>query len=371
MSRVRGELERIARRAWGRELGWKGALFGAATVPLEWVWALALRAHEHGFARRPPTRFQGILVVSVGNLAVGGTGKTPLARWMADRLEQQGVPTAILVGDKGDDEALLHRWWRPGRVVIVERDRVEGARLARAAGARALVLDDGFQHRRLARDVDVVLLSADDPFPGPLLPRGPYREPARALARAGAVVVTRRRVGQEGGRALARRADAYAPGKVLAGACLAPSGWRRLDGGEGAPERGGVLALSAVARADAFARALEELLGGPVELRTYADHYAFGAADVRDARARARGRPIVVTEKDAVKLARWVDELRGAYVLCEELRWDWGEETIASLLASALAGAGAPSAATASRTRECEGEPDRVPGSTPSRAGDP
>lgn len=343
---MRGELERLARRVWSRELDVAGRLFGFAAAPVAWFWDLGLRWRALRLAKHPPVRIGGGLVVSVGNLAVGGTGKTPLARWAADRLERYGVPTAVLVGGKGDDEALLHRSWSAGRVVIAARDRLEGARLAWERGARALVLDDGFQSRTLARDVDLVLVAADDPFPGPLLPRGPYRERPQALARAHAVVVTRRASGPEGARALAHRVEAYAPGKVLASAHLAPRGWRRLDGRDGVPERGGVLALCGIARPDTFARTVWALLGGPVELRAFPDHHDFTGADVRRAEKRARGRPIVVTEKDAVKLARWADELRDVYVLEEELRWDWGEKALAELLARALASVRGPDGAS-------------------------
>jgi len=287
--------------------------------------------------RGAPRRAEGVRVVSVGNLAVGGTGKTPVATWVADRLEERGLATAIVVGSAAPDEAALHRRWRPERAVLVDRDRAGATERARNEGARAVVLDDAFQHRRLARDLDVVLLSADDPFPGPLLPRGPYREPARALARADAVVVTRRDATREASRAVAERAAEHAREKVVAGAALAPAGWLRLGAPRGATPHPGpveVLAVCGVARADAFRRAATRSGVAAAELVAFADHHAYGPGDVMRLKERAAGRPIGMTEKDAVKLQRWTEDLGEAWVLVEELRWEWGEAELVACLAS-------------------------------------
>jgi tetraacyldisaccharide 4'-kinase len=299
------------------------------------------------------------MVVSVGNLAVGGAGKTPVAAWVADHLTGAGVPTSVLTGAHGADEALLHALWCPEVPVVSGRDRVAGARGARAAGARAVVLDDGFQHLALARDLDIVLLSADDPFPAPVVPRGPYREPPAALGRADAVVVTRRVATEDAARALAAEVGPYAPDAVSAGVWLAPSRlrglaeWTVAPGGparpsgpgaaHGAGELGGrpVLAVCGVARPDAFAATVARLVGGPVELLSFGDHHAYTRADVARVCSRAAGRPIVVTAKDAVKLTRWDEELGDAYVLEEELRWAWGEEALAAPIEALVAeGAG-------------------------------
>jgi tetraacyldisaccharide 4'-kinase len=205
---------------------------------------------------------------------------------------------------------------------------------ARDGGADAVVLDDAFQHRSIARDVDIVILSADDPFPGALLPRGPYRERARALARADVVVVTRRLAGVDRARQLAARAEEHAPGKVIACAEIAPGAWRRLgsaapasaDGPEGSR---GIVSACGVARADAFRRVVARIVRAEVEQVGFADHHAYTRADVARLTARAAGRPIVVTEKDAVKLEAWTDELPDAWVLAEVVRWDWGAERLA------------------------------------------
>lgn len=329
---MRAGVERFARRVWGGRLGWPGVVFSGLAAPASWAWSAVVLGRDGWFASRPGTRIEGLRVVSVGNLAVGGTGKTPMSAWIAARLHASGVPCGVLVGGHGEDEALLHESWNPGVRVLSGRDRAAGAARARTEGACVAVLDDGFQHRTLDRDVDLVLLSAEDPFPGPVLPRGPYREGPRALGRADAVVVTRRSAPLDAARALAASAAHYAPGAVHGAIRIQPGRWRRLDGGGRPPGACDVLAVCGIARPYTFRAAVEAYVEGAVELITFADHHAYGRADAARLRSRAGERPIVVTEKDAVKLTRYSGLLGETYVLGEELRWDWGEEDVAGLL---------------------------------------
>jgi len=138
------------------------------------------------------------VVISVGNLTVGGTGKTPVVQWIAGRLLDEGKRVGILtrgykgVGTMSDEVALLQS--RLGRRAHfgVGKDRFNRGRMLERLGIEWFVLDDGFQHLRLARDVDILLLDATDPFGGGwLLPSGPLREPRSALARADIIVITR------------------------------------------------------------------------------------------------------------------------------------------------------------------------------------
>jgi tetraacyldisaccharide 4'-kinase len=292
-------------------------------------------------------------VISVGNLAVGGTGKTPVAAWVAQRLAAAGVPTHLLAGLHGADEALLHARWSPSVPVLVDRNRARAAARAHAEGARAVVLDDGFQHFAVARDLDIVLLAAEDRFPGPVLPRGPYRERPEALARADAVVVTRRTATCEAALALAERARRLAPEALSAGLRLAPGGLQPLsvwaeparadaDGAELRRVAAPALAVCALGRPDAFGEAVAEQVGGPVELMAFADHHAYTLVEVDRVSALAEGRPIVVSAKDAVKLAPYAARLGAAWVLTEELCWDWGEETLARRIDALMAEAVGP-----------------------------
>ncbi|HYC22228.1 MAG TPA: tetraacyldisaccharide 4'-kinase, partial [Candidatus Bathyarchaeia archaeon] len=197
--------------AWSRSGGWR-----YLTAPAAWGYRAALAARRLGFAIGLLHQERvGVPVVSIGNITVGGTGKTPAALWLADALRRSGWHPAIVtrgyggtlgrqvitVGtggfvlatpDKAGDEAVLLADRFPGPVVA-GADRVVAARTAVADhDADLIILDDGFQHWRLARDLDIVLIDGRTGFGnGALLPAGPLREPVRALRRAGAIVVTK------------------------------------------------------------------------------------------------------------------------------------------------------------------------------------
>lgn len=163
------------------------------------------------------TERAGAPVISVGNLTVGGTGKTPLVEWVARAVWEEGLRPCVLtrgygreeiqnrvvvsdgarvregVRKSGDEAVLLAESLLGVASVVCDRDRVGAARWAREhLGAQAFVLDDGFQHMRIARDLDIVTLDATAPWGGGhLLPWGRLREPVTALARADCVVITR------------------------------------------------------------------------------------------------------------------------------------------------------------------------------------
>ena len=344
-----GTLQRFVRRWWAGAYGLPGAFLRLLLTPLSWVWAFEARRRGE---RTAATVVAGVRVVSIGNLAVGGTGKTPLASWVVRVLAAGGARAALLLRGYGRDEVLLHRHWTPQVPVVVDADRVGGARRAAAGGADTVVLDDGFQHRRLARDLDLVLLSADDPFPAPVLPCGPYREPAAALARADAIVLTRRVASVGAAETLAAAVTALPgirAGAVVASVRLGPGDlvpfevWsdgqisERGDHGSTSPEPAckasrGAVALTAIARPDTLVPALETLLDSHVELMAFPDHHDFSASDARKARSRAGDRPVVVTEKDAVKLVEHADLLGETWVLRQRLAWDWGEEDLRALV---------------------------------------
>jgi tetraacyldisaccharide 4'-kinase len=169
-----------------------------------------LKARAYRAGLRKPQRLQGI-VVSVGNLTVGGTGKTPLVTWIAKRWLAEGKKVGILTrGYRGtavaadsertaaapstsDEVRLLRGRLGDGVSFGVGANRFEkGSQLAAAQGVDHFILDDGFQHQRLARDVDIVLIDGLGPFGGGrLLPAGRLREPVSALSRADIVVINR------------------------------------------------------------------------------------------------------------------------------------------------------------------------------------
>ncbi|HEX6939614.1 MAG TPA: tetraacyldisaccharide 4'-kinase [Longimicrobiales bacterium] len=299
-------------RLWRGEAGRAGVLLDVALVPLELAYRAAAgifhAAYEVGLKRavRLP-----VPVASVGNVAVGGAGKTPVTRWVVDELRRRGARPAVLHGGYAPDEPALHRSWYPGVPVIEGRDRVAGGARAVDAGADVVVLDDGFQHRRLARNLDLVLVAAEDWTPQPrLLPRGPWREPPRALARADVVAVTRRTATAEAAEEVAAALRRFAPKADAVRFHLRAIGWRAAAGGAAGPgPRGEVVAVAGIARPRDFV-ANAEAAGVEVgEALVFRDHHAYTDEDARRIRAAARGRPVVTTAKDAVKLAPLAPEL--------------------------------------------------------------
>lgn len=159
------------------------------------VMALRNRLYDRGTLKR---HHPGVPVISVGNITAGGTGKTPVVLWLAQKLIDRDHSPAILTrGYKGaagisDEARMLESSLGNRAKVIVNSDRVAGAREALSEhAARVLILDDGFQHRRLKRDFDLVLINALEPFGyGHVHPRGLLREPLNGLARASAFLIT-------------------------------------------------------------------------------------------------------------------------------------------------------------------------------------
>lgn len=316
--------ESALRRAW------------AADSPLAelvlWPLSLLSGLFAAGVALRGAAYARGLIsrealpvpVISVGNLAVGGTGKTPtviaLARALgADR--RLGVLTRgykgstrgpLLVSDGKDllsdpatagDEAVLLACSLPGVPVAVGAHRAAAGRLLlERAGADLILLDDGFQHRALVRDADVVLVDGDAPFGnGHLLPRGPLRESPCALARADAVLV--RAAGEEGAALEAVRGytAAHVGGVHVRAAGVTDGAGRPADSLSGVP----VLAAAGIARPERFQATLAGIGARVVDFVPYPDHMAYTAGDAARLveRARAAGAAFVaVTAKDAVKL---------------------------------------------------------------------
>ena len=298
------------RRAVEAGLGWgwgastrAAAAAGLPLVPLEMAFTAGVAARNRRYdAGRLPIRSAEVPVVSVGNLAVGGSGKTPVAAWLAAWFLQRGVTPGIVTNGYGLDEVLLHRQWNPEAPVAADGHRARAAAAVVERGAQVVILDDGFQHRALARHLDLVLVAAEHPTPLRLLPRGPYREPESALSRAGGVVVTRRIASF---RAARRRARALEAVHQLRSALvsLAFSRWSDLAGAPASAPTGSALVLSGIARPWEFHGLLQrDIPGMELESMTFSDHHRYSAADMAAIARRARGRPVVTTAKDAVKL---------------------------------------------------------------------
>lgn len=169
------------------------------TIPLSWGWGSMIALRNRRYDRGRGVVHADIPVISVGNITTGGTGKTPMVQWIAERLRDAGRRPAVLLRGYGapdpaaSDEAILYRDSLEGVPVLADPDRVKALRshLAEGPSTDCAILDDGFQHRRMHRDLDIVLLDASrPPREQRLLPAGHLREPVNALRRADAVIVT-------------------------------------------------------------------------------------------------------------------------------------------------------------------------------------
>ncbi len=274
--------------------------------------ALRNRLYDRGLLE--VHRVPGLRIVSLGNLNVGGAGKTPAAMFLAERALQRGIPVAVAsrgygrrsrailevqpdtpTTDAGDEPLLLKRRVPTCRV-LVGADRVALARRAVEAGTRLLLLDDGFQHRRLTRDLDVLVVDGAAGFGnGRTLPAGPLREPLSGAARAGLIWLR---------EPVADHVSLPNPNlptirvRLAPLALLDPSGNVFPANALGAAP---VLAFAGLARPANFVRTLDEL-GLTPEFHAFPDHHAFSSAELAKLELSAAGRPLVTTEKDAMRL---------------------------------------------------------------------
>ncbi len=263
----------------------------------------------------------GVPVFSVGNISVGGTGKTPLVIWLARELERRGRRVGWLARGYGarageaNDEVRMLQGALPKLDHVQGSDRVRGAQQLVARGVNAIVLDDGFQHRRLARDVDLVLVDALRPWGlsrnaggdsvRALLPRGLLREWPSALARADVIVLTRAdQVPEQWLDALGAELERFAPGVPQARAVHAARAVRTNDGALESLDllRGREVDLvSGIGNPEAFSSTARALGARVCEERRFKDHHDFTAADVEG--LSRDGRLLLCTAKDQVKLA--------------------------------------------------------------------
>jgi tetraacyldisaccharide 4'-kinase len=258
-------------------------------------------------------------VVSVGNLTAGGTGKTPCVEFVARYYRQRDVRVAILSrgygageGDGPNDEALVLEENLPDVPHLQGADRSALAAMAIAElESELLVLDDGFQHRRLARDLDIVLVDATQPWGhGYHLPRGLLREGPKSLRRAGVVVLTRcDQVDDETLDGLRRAVGRYAGDAPIVETVHCPAEWLDAAGRTEALDQvqgRTVAAFCGIGNPEGFRRTLQSLGVTPVSFRTFPDHHAYSRHDVAQLHAWARQQPddslVVTTQKDLVKL---------------------------------------------------------------------
>lgn len=261
-------------------------------------------------------------VVVVGNLTVGGTGKTPVVEYLARFYRQHDRQVTILSRGYGteqgrNDEALVLESNLLDVPHLQSPDRVKLARIAiEELESDLLILDDGFQHRRLARDLDVVLIDATEPWGlGYLLPRGLLREPKSALKRAGVIIITRSDQVDSNQLIALQQEIARRTTTPIAHACHAPQSLCNLDQTESLVSLQGrkVAAFCGIGNPAGFWRTLTDLGCTLIEHRDLPDHFAYPREAVVELQEWARKLPddcwLITTQKDWVKLR--VNELGG------------------------------------------------------------
>ncbi|MGE5306211.1 MAG: tetraacyldisaccharide 4'-kinase [Alphaproteobacteria bacterium] len=319
------------RSVWERK-GISGKLLWLVLLPFSWIYRLAVQIRNLLYTRGW-LRVQALdrPVVSIGNLTVGGTGKTPGCLWLAQELAKHGLKVAILsrgykrresqpvildcngaelttaaaraeIAAAGDEPYLMARMY--GQIVAVGNDRYESGReLLQRQAVDVFILDDGFQHRRLKRNVDLLLLGRD--ATGAMLPCGPFREPRKAVRRADLILLTD---AQEQWQSFlqARSSPSCYSGSLKATALIGFQSNQWQERPLSLLYRSRILAVSGIANPVGFYETIHEWEGEVVDTLEFPDHHDYTARDWQDITRRGHHADIILTtEKDLVKLIRF------------------------------------------------------------------
>jgi tetraacyldisaccharide 4'-kinase len=302
-----------------------------------------------------------IPVISVGNITVGGTGKTPMAIWVCRFLQNKNILCAILTRgykttqnsklktqNSVDEPAMLTKNC-PGAAVVVNADRLAGAvEAVRRHHAQVLVMDDGFQHRWLHRDIDIVTIDATRPFGyNKMLPAGLLREPVTALKRAHAAILTRcDLVSEDSLTQLTEAISGINPNMVVARTIHAPVCAMTAGDKQITLEqlRGmAVFAFCGIANPEAFLATIASLGVNLVGSKIYDDHHNYTARDTNEIyqdAVQSGAELILATEKDYNKIDLSTGSQPGLILayLAVRLQFVEGQDSISRLIEQSLAG---------------------------------
>ena len=333
--------------------GFLPTLIRITLTPFSWVYRILVTAHQwlydHGLLRQNRLPCP---VISVGNIVAGGTGKTPATIWIAKTLQQAGIRSAILLRGYGrqsgpsvafvsggtdsiipvtasGDEAAMTAIELPGVPVLVGKDRyTAGLQAIRSCDVQAIILDDGFQHRKLARDLEILTVDATQPFgTGKLLPAGTLRQPTSALSRADVILLTRTDLIESSHQAR-ESVESVAPGISIVESCHHPIQLYQLGSDEKFElqclKDKRLLAVCGIGNPNAFAETLRQYEPQHLELLAFPDHYQYLPADLERIQNRANeihATLIVTTRKDEQRLQPLLAYKSAASARFEELRF--------------------------------------------------
>jgi tetraacyldisaccharide 4'-kinase len=313
------------RRVWERK-GPIGNLLWVSFLPLSLAYYLVVRARNWLYSRRLlRTKTLNVPVISIGNLTVGGTGKTPACLWLAHELEQRGLRVGILsrgykrtssrplivpaalkgatvaveVAESGDEPNMMARIY--GKTVCVDKQRYQAANmLLSQQKVDCVLLDDGYQHRQLERDVDLLLLGRD--YNGCVLPAGPFREPASAWRRADFCLITAAE------KEWAARITGQERPRSFVGS-LQPKCLIALEAGEirehplSRLDQSKIVTVAGIANPEGFYSMISDWGGEITHTLEFPDHHLYDSRDwQRISRAARNADLIITTEKDILKL---------------------------------------------------------------------
>ncbi len=292
------------------------------------------------------------VVISVGNITVGGTGKTPLVIWVCRFLQDKNINCAILTrgykAEAAKDEPAILAESCPQAKVIVNPNRVESANEAVSKfGAKVLIMDDGFQHRRLARDIDIVTIDATCPFGyGKLLPAGLLREPVASIKRANAAVLTRcDQISEAELSRIEQELRLINPDMIIAKSIHNPIGAKAMTGKEITIEQlksRKMFAFCGIGNPDAFLNTIKNIGANLIGSRIYNDHYHYTSSDINgiyDQANRLGADLILSTQKDYMRYAIHdiKHEMPFAYLVVK-IKFISGEDKLKLLIEDKLAG---------------------------------
>lgn len=304
-------------------------------------------------------------VISIGNITTGGTGKTPLVVWLCKQIISDSQCAILTRGYKAAkdsrhktqdyrDEVAILAESCPGAKVIVNPDRVAGAAEAVSKfGANTLIMDDGFQHRRLGRDLDIIAIDATQPFGyGKILPAGLLREPVTSLKRADAVVITRcDQIDETELSRIEKKLEAINPNAIISRSIHAPAYVKSTDNKETSLEHlkdKKIFAFCGIGNPDAFLNTIKTIGSELVGSKIYNDHHHYTdgcLADIYKQAEYLEADLILTTQKDWTKiipafefqLLNFGSSLPFAYIGIE-IKFSSGEDKLRDLIENTLAG---------------------------------
>jgi tetraacyldisaccharide 4'-kinase len=350
----------------GRSKGWTATLLRAALAIAAKIYSSIIRLRNLFYDKQVlKTHYNKAVVISIGNITLGGTGKTPLVVWLCNYMHRQNLSCAVLTRgykthlkrhtissespDTRMDEPAVLSENCPKAEIIVNPDRVAGAEKAiEKFGAKVLILDDGFQHRRLARDLDIVTIDATQPFGHEkIFPAGLLREPLTSLRRADAVVITRcDQIDESELRNIENKLRTVNPDILIAQSIHAVVNIKSKDNVETAVEKlkgSKIYAFCGIGNPDAFFNTIKALGAEITGSKAYNDHHQYSQTSLTDiyAQAKLSGADIILTtQKDWTKIKRLKPDKKDIQLayLAVEIEFITGLDGLTCLIKDTVAG---------------------------------